>query len=530
MALVRRGEAINHPIPTGSIEATPSNSISAPGTPELVDLVLDLEDQRSGGESMSSSAVSSTSGDSVESVRQGPAAKKSRMSSSSLPGTGGDIGSSGGGVGGGSSGPGAFIVPPSRHYAGKQTRKYCKSWKFLTEGYSHQLISKISGASTTAVNHFYLTTPLANIPVDKSYLYMSHTEHDNLRPGERATHCEVKVYQRNVRVAFPTASSESSLATLNQNKNIMMSVGLNKTGYGFNTKYTVAATTPMKPTDVKSLVQADDSAFDAILYGSGTARTVLGPVTTPGTLTAAGANVHGYFVSLPAYFTGHVKDAGFAVGTATGLYQIPSFPPLKEYWRELDAADLVGAKIIDYKHTFKFAPLRTENPYFDVGDPGLGISPNTLSEGFGDFSSGKQLHIAGSNTGSHNQLGAVTEVITNRTPSQTNATINRYTPMERSQHLTRGISGERGASVQPSIHVGVQAVPALTAGASDTFVNVQAYFDVECCLYTEYDEDALFQRGSYTVGLDDVIMTGTQVIDYGGSLTNGLYTAAPPTV
>ncbi|XP_049795431.1 uncharacterized protein LOC126210278 isoform X2 [Schistocerca nitens] len=134
------------------------------------------------------------------------------------------------------------LPAPSILDTGNITR-YRKVHRFFTYGLAYKVIEH--------ENVVCMVTPLAEIPVDRPFLYMTPSEFDLLPDGSRIVHCSVKVIARNPRIAFPTNLSDTELATLNQNKNMITSVGINLKISGINVKPTAfTANAPMETTAI----------------------------------------------------------------------------------------------------------------------------------------------------------------------------------------------------------------------------------------------------------------------------------------
>jgi hypothetical protein len=70
-----------------------------------------------------------------------------------------------------------------------------------------------------------------------SLLYLTPGEHRSLPAGCEVVEVIVRIYQRNLRVAFETNAANYTLATLNQNKNGLKAIGLHSLPYIDNRKY-----------------------------------------------------------------------------------------------------------------------------------------------------------------------------------------------------------------------------------------------------------------------------------------------------
>lgn len=470
--MVRRGLPIEHPVPEGenSDNSTPPDSL-----PELVDLDSELGSQRSSlgsmpaidsGQSHSShssgSSVSAVQGEKRAAEGHGGGGKRTRQESSSgssmssLPGTGADQGDAGGGgISGGTGGVVPYTVPRPLPDKSCVLRRFNKSWKWLTNGVANNIISKTVSQQPPlpTYSQFFLTTALGGIPVHLPCLYMSPQEMTLIKPGEEVVEVKVKIFQRNVRVAFPTASTDSTLATLNQNKNTQFAVGLNLNGYGLDMIYEFSEGAPMVPTNVLlPTVPVMSASFTQDFYGVANNNSIFANVLP--------ANATGTFIQPDHYWT-----------ASTSSLTTGGWPTCKNHWREADSADLVGSKIIDYSYKPMIAPLRASPAYRDIGAP-LKTGTTSILNARGS-SMGEQcdLNILDNNTGVQT---ASTMAMTPRTVGQQPVANSYYhQDIEKSQWMSRGYINEREKKVQPSVHVGVQAVPSLSTDATTRFVDVQ---------------------------------------------------------
>lgn len=514
-ALVNRGLPIDHPIPEREPDS-PDPEPSVGELPELVDLDSELGSPMSGHHRSIASASSSS--DSVQ-AEAGPS-KRARvegqeespvedvdMPDSTLPGTGADQGASGSsGVGGGTGGVVPYSVPRPLTSKSCVTRTFKKSWKFLSFGYANNIISK-AVAGPPASTNYYLTSALLAIPVEFPCFYLSPQEFTILKPGEHVVEVKCKIIQRNVRVAFPTAATASSLATLNQNKNTQIAVGLNLTGYGLDLGLTAAAEFPMVPTNVVLLTDAEISTFMAgQFYGANNNDATDFAVALP-------TNATGAFNISPRYWC-----------TATNSLATGGWPSVKNHFREIDSADAVGKTLVDYTYKPAVAPLKPSAAYRDVGAP-YKNSNVALPHSRGVNTAGELLTVATAATTPSLTPSAATLI------SKDNTTTYYNTRIEKSQSHSKGYVGSRGYKVQPSVHVGVQAVPALTTDeVTSNFVDVQAYFDIACEMTTSYCEDTDRQHPSaantYTLDVplnDQFTLTNLSVPNFNRSTFLGMY-------
>lgn len=495
-ALVNRGLPINHPIPAQEPDSPDPEPIVG-DLPELVDLDSELGPPMSGHHR---SIASNSAGVSSSSDQAGPSAKKARTEteaaavegdvempdSSSLPGTGMDQGANGSSLGGGTGSVIPYQVPNSGQMHSHVTRKFTKAWKWLTHGWANNIISK--PVTSPASTNYFLTTALARIPVENVWFYMSPQEFAALKPGEKVVEVKCRIYQRNVRVAFPTASSESSLATLNQNKNTQVAVGLNMTGYGADFGLTPADTQPMVPTDVILVTDTDiATAYTQSLYGV--------PNSDSEFAQAIPRNATGFFIPALQYWC-----------AATNSLNTGGWPCIKEHWKEIDSSDAIGKKLVDYSYKPLEGHLKASPAWRDVGFPRKASAVAT-THGAGRSSGGEVLTM--------NNVNAAPNLAVTNTSVVKAGSAAYHNRIEKSQNSSTGYYGPRGTKVQPSVHVGVQAVPALTADETLGYVDVQAYFDIEVEMTTSYVEivDRQLPSAANTLTLDTPL--SEQYVEYG---------------
>ncbi|XP_049777817.1 uncharacterized protein LOC126175228 [Schistocerca cancellata] len=218
MSRVRRGLPIDHACPSTSGSATGTSSVNEHHVDHKVSDSEEDEDEQGPEETQQHS----------EPQRLVPYSDSDEgMSSPMHAAPSANLGDS----------PNTHVDPlpaPSILDTGNITR-YRKVHRFFTYGLAYKVIEHEKVVC--------MVIPLAEIPVDRPFLYMTPSEFDLLPDGSRIIHCSVKVIARNPRIAFPTNSSDTELATLNQNKNMITSVGINLKIPGINVKPTAFTAT-----------------------------------------------------------------------------------------------------------------------------------------------------------------------------------------------------------------------------------------------------------------------------------------------
>lgn len=332
---------------------------------------------------------------------------------------------------------------------------------------SFGIASKVITVPVASPKHniYYLTTALAEIPVHKPVLYMNKSEFDTLPIGSEILEVECDVVQRNALLSFATNASDTSLATLNQNKNGIYSIGLNKTGYGTDRHYTsFHEKEKMIPLTTGPPIYeeiAGPPAYEGLLedfYGVNNTDDKF-PTSVP-------KHQVGMYTTLKNYFC----------LTQTDKYK-GGWPNLQSKIVEYDAAATVGEHILHYSYKPKLSPIKKPLEYLPCQIPfGKNKYPHgTLQSTF------ENIVTDNTTTGKILQYD-YTHV--SRAVSTTD--FNLYSDIEKSQYMVRGIGGTMKPIIQPSLHVGINPVPALTTASlisgdtNSSFTDTRSYFDITC--------------------------------------------------
>lgn len=421
----------------------------------------------------------------TETAEGGPPAKvgsgaAADSSSSSLPGTGhGEDPLRPGGD---------HMVAPGpieRPFGGMNIKimNYRKVHRFLTFGLAYRPVSFSRGTSPNTFNEVFMVTPLAEIPWDRLFLYMNPSEYAILPSGSEVIECHVKVRQRNVRVAFQTNATTTEVATLNQNKNAVYGFGLRQNHRGVNVlPSTFDANQPMVVTALDSTTSVGKGAYTDYdvdvnnLYGV--------PNNDAGFTTGTPRHQWGIPYILKRYYAG--------VNRSNEPYN-SGWPCFQNYIEEMDADSTSGCIFVEktykpvngiIKNTFQ--SIDTAFPNGDV----TALANRNIREGIGMPRASRTLQVnvsAGeiesvqrqTNQSSLMAADAGTTII----PGTPRAAITQF--IEKSQVFCRGgRDPDDRISSQPSLHVGVQPVPALTTStfnstaADNSFTDTQCYWEV----------------------------------------------------
>ena len=351
-----------------------------------------------------------------------------------------------------------------------------KQHKFLTFGIASKIIQNDIPLTPglPAHNNYYCTTALAEIPVHKPCLYLNPSEFNLLPIGAEVLEVKVSVVQRNPLLSFFTNASTTQLATLNQNKNGVYAIGLNKTGYGTDRWYYAFNTTePMIPEKVWTPVYKAGvppaypvayQGLDNDFYGEDNTGTNFNTVVPKHQL--------GMYTVLKNYFC-LTQNNNYRGG----------WPNLQSKVVEYDASAMTGEQVVSYSYKPDIGLLKPPQKYL----------PTQLPYGPNDYLHGtlqSQFESVANNTNNPAPVDNLTYTHGDRTRYMPN--LDLYTDIEKSQYLIRGIGGNNGACIQPSLHVGLNPVPALTTSAlvsgdtNSSFTDTRIYFDVHCEMVVGY--------------------------------------------
>lgn len=438
------------------------------------------EEQESNMADVEMSQVSSSQG-SKRSGKGGGPPKKIAKSGTSLPGTGGNLdGMSSGGEGVGGS---PSILRPIGIHHEKMRRTYHKKHRFLTSANANIILSE--GASGNIPKRFALTTGLASIPWEYLFMYMSPAEYNRMKqyPGTHAVSCHVTVKAWNTRVAFQTGDTQTSNATLNQNKFLQVAKGIRSIPYimSSNRRYTYDDTEPMKPSGFASQTsEAYREGLKTAIYGYDN--------DSANFANAPPANATGAEIYLQDYLTIYTLDA---TGNDVDKTYLPGFPPYKDFLEEFDASACINGVVASMDYDFNYAPLVPNYAAIPITSIG--------STGTQNFPIGTNNEVSGSKVVNAAQTSTPVQTfnVNRRYMQGPNADSTYFTeeqnyfkrPMEQGGAFEEINKESFGDSQQPSLNVGIRAVPKLTTSDNTTqatsWLDAQGYFEVDCTLITE---------------------------------------------
>lgn len=414
-----------------------------------------------------------------------------------------------------------YRIPRPRPVDEFEEITYSKQFKFHSfaiawKGLSGTAAAQEGPPAIPAYTIYFITTSLAELPVDKPYFYLDPGEFNNLNPGSYCTRVHVKVSQRNAIQQFETGATTSNLATLNQNKNAIYAHGLNLTGMGMNRYYsTFDGTQTMVPTASQPPIYVDGDAGGAYVGFVGDAYGFAQSDARFNTILPK--HNFGEPIRLQNYwnFVTHSLDNN-------------GWMEAQHLWHEWDASQTIAESVCEYTYHPVMAPLNAPlneiNTYVPIVATGLNI------DGASGYS-GRELITLTPSAG-----GANINTITHSTTSQniqqrTLLADNINSPLEKSQFYKSSVRDNFKAQVQPSFHIGMKPVHSLTtsAGFSDnsTFTDCRIDWDVTTHMTVRYRKrtERSYQTTQSVPLADKVWLMGTtpNVIPT-GMVYNGLYT------
>lgn len=544
LAKVRRGISIDHPIPDPAdnqpsepVQEEPAEApeehspvldnnqeeeeepfdldeiLDRPVDPDLLEATINelgLRDMSTGSQPMEIEQVSSTGNAPKRTSTSSSSSTKRTRTGSSLPGTAG-------GIGGGGMEQAMEPIPRPMYSAHKQVRHFRKVHRLLTFGLAYKPVA-VPRAGPPAYNDVYMVTSLAHIPWEYPFMYLNPSEFALLPPGSRCTKVRCQVKSENVRIAFSTNSSETNLATLNQNKFLRCGVGLNQKIQSVNAQ-PGGFSTPGQPMIATSVTDFSESTLDLWsqnFYGVPNDRT-----------------------TAPNQFLTQTPRHQFGIPWVAQHYFMPvsqDNDPTKSGWEDLQAVleevkvDGPSGTILDETYHPHMGLLKQPINAIWTGVPSTG-TPGTAKTVPVNTGAGNTQHRRINTTIQNGTVSGNVEEATNwSTPHATNFTTTKM--IEKNQRICSGITPEYFAGTQPSLHVGVMPVPALTTSAIDnvtnnsSFTDAQAYFEIICEMEVECafpTRRPLANVANTTMGNIVYQKTGNGEQSYSSSMAYGLF-------
>lgn len=466
------------PGPSSTTQA-PTNHIST--TAPSVGSKRQSADSTSGGTPNKVPAISSGQSEGVSS---------SSDMSKSLPGTGKEQAD----IGGSSSMDMVYHIERPLTLFTSRENVYRKSHKFMTFGLAPNIVVVEGGTAPNVYQNAWLTTYLAEVPWHIPALYLNQSEYDILNPGARVVSVSIEVYYRGSTLQFSTASSATNLATLNQINDIAVANALNKTGQGNNISYTsFDSTQTMIPTGItKPKYDAVGTSYRGMIqdfYGTNNSDT----------------NFINYIphhqVGRQTFLYNYWAQSSVATQGTTLANQIQygGWPELADKIQQLDGKTCVNQCVLQSTYNPKLGPLKQPLKMYAHGLPLNNATGSAVSINVGGELPRNRIAGYTATNNASTGISSTIDETENDMLTDTPFVYNLYSPIEKSQMLRSGVWGDQDAHIQPSIHIGVQPVPALTTSATLTssiedgsWTDVRAYWEVIATMVTREHEPTAY--------------------------------------
>lgn len=384
------------------------------------------------------------------------------------------------GVGGGSAGSGAgrsgkanstgmIISIPKNPSTPYHVKTYRKTWILFSYGFAHTI--KEDGRNRK------LYTPLSLIPVDLFPFYVDQAEFQgNFAQGLNVAVCaRANVKTLGCRMNFQTAATKSQWATSEFVAIGQTAVGINLAMDGMNYKYTPSADKPMI-IETHNNLNMDD--FHEKLYGKDTWQGAISLVPR----------------HLNAYWTAETAMIAPTLDPNTSFRHTNGGPKIDGAVDRFLINSAIGQPLINYEYIIKNGIITDQRSTDEVNELNAYVTASQCEPL-------KIVPIMNNDNPAKTIEGQVKLdrlVDTNMlTGWQNGFTSNYYQTLEMPLTYRWG-SGHVHGNVQPQIHVGITAVPAINPGSENTdFQNTAVYWAIDCELTVHHYINSCYHHGSY---------------------------------
>ncbi|XP_050530609.1 uncharacterized protein LOC126899605 [Daktulosphaira vitifoliae] len=398
-----------------------------------------------------------------------------------------------------------MVIPRPIDDTKNRSLVFSKNHEFLSYGIQWKPIKHTGNA-------FWGTTSLAEIPVDRCHLYLTYDEIEMLPVGCYIEKVICKVILRGARTAYETATTQSELATLNQNKWGVYAIGLNKTVPGVTKKYTTVASNSMEPQAVSNSAPETYSKQHDAWYSS---------------TNKPQDNLPCSFMNLPTVLQNY-----YTLYTDTDNQAGYQWPRLNRHLQKFDLNAAVGTQIVQYEYSPKISLLRKPfNSHQTFHWPDTGNSNYIQCEQADYFcpngSAITQFKRDKYCTTYINQKPKELMTVTEKSKSWSYVESSRHISLiELSHVLIQKKSNYTPSEAQPSLHVGVYPVPRVTAKDNivvpTKFLDIEAYYTVETTCIVKFGyPTALARFKNCNVNVENEMFT--MGVDAGVAEADGNY-------
>lgn len=369
---------------------------------------------------------------------------------------------------------------------GSKISTYRKVHKFMTFGFAPKILSSESNS-----NSRWLTTYLAEVPWHIPCFYLTPSEFNLLPIGSRVKDVSIQVIYRGSTIQFETASSATSLATLNQINDIAVATALNKTGYGSNVSFTEFTTgKPMIPSKIAKPrykpIAGKYRGMVADFYGTNNNDPKFDSYI-PKHHVGRQCNIYNY----AALSDEAASDTDGATNNSWGGWVC-----LAKHIQQMDGKTCVNQVVLSSTYSPRMGMIKNPLKSFGRGlpQPNAGGTMNIVTQGNLVAARGalimKDNSVSEPKPGINGDRMQTSEILINLSNDNDGLypqvdDYDIYTPIEKSQISRSGFWGAQDPHIMPSMHIGVQPVPALSSAALileenvfDNWTDTRAYWEV----------------------------------------------------
>nr|QOD39572.1 VP [uncultured densovirus] len=324
-----------------------------------------------------------------------------------------------------------------------------------------------------------VTTPLAKIPWEYAFFYLSPEEFNLLPAGAYIDSVHIKVMQTVAQTGYPTGTTTASVATTNHPKILVIGKDLEKKCRG-GCDRSLAFDSNMIPSfNGDRSVESIYDDFIAKQYG--TDQTAAdGEIVVPGA-------AH----KIPYYNKGHfcIYQPNRAQALARGFFTesepgvvannySPGFEYFQNYVTEMNSNDTSWDYVDSMSYKFESAPIGVQYPQLEILTTQFTNSTGNQSNYFN-----AKRNVDGTTP---NANFSISESIVQSNRASLPMVTYKTAPMEFGSYFVRGDSANKPTR-QPSYHIGMRSIdkldPAVDESRASTFVQANIEFEIEATMY-----------------------------------------------
>lgn len=307
-----------------------------------------------------------------------------------------------------------------------------------------------------------VTTPLAKIPWEYAFFYLSPEEFNLLPAGSYIDSVSIDVMQTVASTGYPTGGTTSSTATTNHPKVLCIGKDLERKMRG-GVDRAVALNDTMIPTNLTSVTPVYDD-FIAKQYGTDQSSAD-NAITVPGCAHKIPYYNYNHFCIYQPNAT-QAAARGFTAANA------PGFEYFQNTITEMNSNDTTWDHVDSMHYKFTNAPIGEQYRQLEI-----------QTDNFAQSVGNAQYYNAVRNIGAidPNEEVTFTETIIPSGASSIPIVTYKSAPMEKGSHYVRGDSAGK-PSRQPSFHIGMRSIdkqtPSSTSSRSSDFVQAIIEFEI----------------------------------------------------